>query len=197
MISIIFAIAVSTDTINAETSLSNIKLSGHYVGEKGVVYYVHNKAVILPVGIEAIMDLTDIHDEESLPVDTVDIETYFRMKSEFSGKAMLATLKIYAKTVPFIFRQDVPRELIFDITQMAHDAKWESHPLLSRSTQPVQEDVATATILFRKVNLRNLIDAYINKKIWPVELKFTISLQVSGEDAGAIAKNLRIPIPPY
>lgn len=184
-------------SVDADVIMSNIKMYGHYVGEDRVVYYINNKGVSLPKGIEAVMEFMGINDEESLPVDLIDIETSFEKTNDYSREAVIATLEIYAKTVPFIFRHDVPREPIFDITQMQQDAKWEKETLVSVIAYPMQEERSQVTILFRNIKLRKMLEQYTAKNIWPTEFKFRIVVRMKNETIGSIMHVLKIPIPPY
>lgn len=187
---LIFLTSLST-SVASGCELSDIKFFGFYKGEKGVDYFVDEKKISIEEGKTVRLQFSEFNEVEGVNTDVIDIEAELRnCKSDFSKNHVM--LLIYSQKASLTYIQEYP-EKILDIDKMRQMAEWSEKPIISLTKENIINSISQSKIIFRNINLKEIILKLEAKNEWPVSLKFILKI----EDNEVISRILKMPLPAY
>src|SRR3972149_3088754 len=173
---IMFLISYTNISESADLGLSKIKFYGYFTGAKNVTYYVDDQPIKVKKGETLRHEFNRFDKVEGVIIDMMDVESTVLNQNKKAIMEIEVRLSISPKVAYFVYIKDYP-EKMWNIEEMERTAEWFAPIVLLKSKIDKLDAGSSSRVVFEKINIGKIIDGYLKKELWPIELEFKMSIE--------------------
>lgn len=183
-----------------DLSVDQVKYFGYYKGERSVVNYVDGKKITPKEGETLRLEFNRFDETEGYNVSVMDVEATVYNGSFAPVKDIQVRLTVLPRVVYYVYEPDEEFS-IYSPEKMRKTASWFSSILCLKKVIGSIGAYSSEKVVFDKIPLESIVEGYLKRELWPIELKFQISVEPLGPERrlgnNTVSRTLEIPIPPY
>ncbi len=174
-------------------------------GERGGVLYLDDKKVTLRKGEVARLEIWGYNWLDGVHPDLIDIAATVSNRGRNAARSIEVRIAIAPKVASLVFIEGLvdsgkdPSTADPEATEKT--AQWFAPILLLRKSVGEIQGGSSMEVVFERIDLKTIIQQYVARKLWPIELRIEASVEPKGaEDTfrnNTTTRRFRIPLPPY
>ena len=197
---IMFIIAYTNVSESADLSLSKIRFYGFFKGQKGVEHYIDDKLVDIKEGETLRHEFNWFERVDGIITDIMDVEATVFNRGDNPVKDIEVRLSISPKMAYFVYIKDYPEKL-WNSEEMERTVEWFAPIILLKNKIDKLGAGSSSRVVFEKINIGKIIDGYLKRELWPIELEFVMSIEPASKEEtfknNTERRTLKIPVPVY
>ena len=197
---IMFIIAYTNVSESADLSLSKIRFYGFFKGQKGVEHYIDDKLVDIKEGETLRHEFNWFERVDGIITDIMDVEATVFNRGDNPVKDIEVRLSISPKMAYFVYIKDYPEKL-WNSEEMERTVEWFAPIILLKNKIDKLGAGSSSRVVFEKINIGKIIDGYLKRELWPIDLEFVMSIEPASKEEtfknNTERRTLKIPVPVY
>jgi hypothetical protein len=185
----------------SDLEITSLKFYGYATG-KGVVY-IDNRQIEVKGGEK--LEFYEHDPLDGTDFDIIDIGVWILNKGADELQKIEVRIALAPKVASLVFIPGIPFSgrdpSTADKEATEKTAEWFAPILLLRKSVQQLSAGRSTEVVFEKINLKEIIQRHVDRKLWPTELRIEASVEPKErEDSfrnNTISKNLRLKLPPY